>query len=401
MFRLAAPLLFLAGPHVCLFAQPPHPIGFADTLLFNDSLNYSAFGYEGPAPLFVQAWFPLDGTIAEPAGRLDPRNLRFHELRGPRLPDKLQPVYQQLLLRMDSAFIEYCLRYPFDGDDPIDYAPFTAWQVKDSLFALGTHAFRAHLPLTASRPVILYHHGSQGLCDENVGMAEYFAENGFVFLSCNFHWPLEGAMYGTPLVWEPDSHSIRTMLRFARQLANGGKVFYIGHSWGAQEGWCTLHEPGLADAFISLETTMEWKTDTAEVRDKWPHVLEAITTHRYPMPILMVADTEGEPPFPLFAGVQGDPAMAGRVVRYLDPKEPFGHESYTSAYLLRRAGEGRFPVPDREALDAQFDLHAALLDELLAFLLEQEGMPGDPPHHRTDDRFHRFPDPSPSVPDGR
>jgi pimeloyl-ACP methyl ester carboxylesterase len=70
----------------------------------------------------------------------------------------------------------------------------------------------------------------------------------------------------------PHHAAIRT------NLANGNKVFYIGHSWGAQEGWCTLHEPGLADAFISLETTMEWKTDTAEVRDKWPHVLDAITT---------------------------------------------------------------------------------------------------------------------------
>jgi pimeloyl-ACP methyl ester carboxylesterase len=387
MSRLAFSLLFLLVGISPSEAQDPHPIGYADTLLFNDSLHYTAFGYDGPAPLFVQAWFPLGGTIAEPVGRLDPNNLRFHELRRPKLPPALQEVHQQLLLRMDSAFIEYCLRYPFDGDEPIEYAPFTEQQVKDSLFALGTHAFRAGLPLDAGRPVIVYHHGSQGLSDENVWMAEYFAENGFVFLSCNFHWPLEGKMYGTPLVWQPDRSSIRTMLRFARQLANGNKVFYIGHSWGAQEGWCTLHEPGLVDAFVSLETTMEWKTDTAEVRDKWPHMLEAITTRNYPMPILMVADTEGEPPFPMFAGVQGD-------VRYLDPKEDFGHESYTSAYLLRRAGDGRFAIPDREALDAQFDLHAGLLEELLAFLQDQAERPVTPPHHGQGDPFHRFPVPA-------
>lgn len=363
-------------------AQTPHPIGFGDTLLYVDDLHYSGFGYDGPAPLFVQAWFPLVGTIAEPVGRLDPNNLRFHELRRPKLPPVLQPVYQQLLLRMDSAFIEYCLRYPFDGDDPIDYAPFTEEQVKDSLFALGTHAFRAALPLDGDRPVILYHHGAQGLSDENVWMAEHFAENGFIFLSSNFHWPLEGAMYGTPLVWEPDRTSIRTMLRFARQLANGGKVFYIGHSWGAQEGWCTLHEPGLADAFISLETTMEWKTDTAEVRDKWPHVLEAITTHSYPMPILMVADSEGEPPYPMFAGVRGD-------VSYLDPKEPFGHESYTSAYLLRLAGAGRFNVPDAVLLEEQAALYKALLGELLQFLQAQAGVSVHKPEYPEGDPFHR------------
>lgn len=127
---------------------------------------------------------------------------------------------------------------------------------------------------------------------------------------------------------------------------------------------------------------MEWKTDTAEVRDKWPHVLDAITTHHYPMPILMVADSDGEPPYPLFKGVRSE-------VRYLDPKRPFGHESYTSAYLMRRAGEGRFALPDGEALRAQADLYAAMLDELLAFLQEQCGRPVTRPVQRQDDPFHR------------
>jgi pimeloyl-ACP methyl ester carboxylesterase len=366
-----------------LHAQQPHPIGFADTLLFNDSLHYSAFGYDGPAPLFVQAWFPLGGTIAGPEGRLDTDNLRFRDLRKPTLPPVLQRMHSELLLRMDSAFIEYDLRYPVDGDEPIDYAPFTEKQVKDSLFALGTHSFRAALPQGTSRPVIVYHHGSQGLSDENVWMAEHFAENGFIFLSSNFHWPLENAQYGTPLVWEPDRSSVRTMLRFARQLANGNKVFYVGHSWGAQEGWCTLHEPGLADAFISLETTMEWKTDTAEVRDKWPHVLDAIITHSYPMPILMVADTKGTPPFQMFNGVRGE-------LHYLDPKEPFGHESYTSAYLMRRAGEGRFPVPDRDRLHEQTVLYEALLKEMLAFLQRHADIPIQQPVYPDGDPFHRW-----------
>lgn len=376
------PLVLLPAVHLAAQAGGPSPVGFADTLLFSDSLHYRAFGYDGPAPLFLQAWFPLGGTIASPVGGIDPVPLRFSDLRTPRLPPTLQRVHHELLLRMDSAFVEYDIRYPVDGDEPIDHTPFTEAQVKDSLFAGRTHAFRAELPLNASRPVILYHHGSQGFSDENVWMAEHFARNGYIFLSCNFHWPVEEAMYGTPIVWEPDRHSIRTVLRFARQLAHGSKVFYIGHSWGAQEGWCTLHEPGLVDAFVSLETTMEWKTDSAEVRDKWPQVLEAITTHSYPMPILMVADTDSEPAFPMFRGVRGD-------ITCLDPREPFAHESYTSAYLMRLAGEGRFALPDREALQGQHDLYMALLDELLAFLQAQGGSPVTPPVDRRRDPFHR------------
>lgn len=352
-----------------------HTIGFVDTLLFNDSLRYTGSGYDGPAPLFVQVWFPLS---TEPiTAPLSHAQLRERTLDGP-----LQRVYDELLLRMDSAFIEYDLRYPIGGDEPIDYAPFTEAQVKDSLFSLPTRSHRPAVPQALDLPVVLYHHGSQGLSDENVRMAEHFAANGFIFLSCNFHWPLEEKQYGTPLVWEPDRSSIRTMLRYARQLANGKKVFYIGHSWGAQEGWCTLHEPGLADAFVSLETTMEWKTDTAEVRDKWPHVLEAITSHSYPMPILLVADTDGEPPFPMFKGVRGDP-------RYLDPKQPFAHESYTSAYLMRQDCAGRFALPDAVELHQQAELYEALLEELLAFMQEQAGLQVHLPAYPEGDPFHR------------
>ncbi len=357
-------------------ASAPYHVGFVDTLLFNARQHYAAFGYDGPVPLFVNVWYPLTtdpGTTP----------LSYAELRERALDGPLRRVYDELLSRMDSAFIEYDLRYPVGGDEPIDPSPFTEVQVKDSLFALPTGSHRPNGVRALDFPVIVYHHGSQGLCDENVRMAEHFAANGFIFLACNFHWPLEGKPYGTPLVWEPDRSSIRTILRFADQLANGNKVFYIGHSWGAQEGWCTLHEPGLADAFVSLETTMEWKTDTAEVRDKWPYVLEAITRHSFPMPILLVADTEGEPPFPLFKGVRGD-------LRYLDPRRPFAHESYTSAYLLRLRAKERFNVPDAEALREQEALYSALLDELLSFFQQQAGLPVQWPLYPDGDRFHRF-----------
>lgn len=339
-------------------------------MLFNERQHFAAFGYDGPAPLFVQLWFPL--TEAPQTPPLSLAQLRQRSIEGP-----LRRVHDELLLRADSAFIEYDLRYTFGEEAPINYTPFTEQQVKDSLFALSTHAHRAALPEHIDRPLIVYHHGSQGFSDENVRMAEHFAANGFVFLSCNFHWPLEHALYGTPLVWEPDTGSIRTVLRYAMQLANGNKVFYIGHSWGAQEGWCTLHEPGLVDAFVSLETTIEQKTDTAEVRDKWPDVLDAITMHSYPMPILMVADTDGEPPYPMFKGVRAD-------IRYLDPKRSFGHESYTSAYLKRLEGEGRFAVPDAETMREQEAIYHALLQEMLAFLEEQANMKVHRPEYEED-----------------
>jgi hypothetical protein len=371
----SAPVWLALGLAHALHAQDPLSVGFADTVLFL-ATPYSGYGYAGPAPLFVQAWFPIDGPAPGPA-------LTYHQLRQPALPPALQPVHRALVAHMDSAFVDYCLREPFDDVEPIDYAPFTIWQVKDSLLAGRTRSHRAPLPLDHAAPVVLYHHGAQGLSDENVWMAEHLAAHGFLFVSANFHWPMEGAMYGESLVDGPDTAGIRTMLRFTRRLANGANVFFVGHSWGAQEGWCQLHEPGLVDAFISLETTMEWKTDTAEVKEKWPEVFAAITTHAYPMPILMVADTDSLPPFAMFRGVRGD-------VRYLDPQEAFGHESYTSAYLLRLAGRGRFAVPDAALMEAQERTYRALLDEVLAFLRVQAGMPVRAPAHPHGDPFHRW-----------
>jgi hypothetical protein len=110
MARIAFGLLLLLVVSSSSSAQATHPIGFANTIHFNGNLHYSAFGCKGPAPLLVQVWFPLGGTIAGPEGRLDPVALRFRDLRTPTMHASLQRVHSELLLRMDSAFIEYCLR---------------------------------------------------------------------------------------------------------------------------------------------------------------------------------------------------------------------------------------------------------------------------------------------------
>ncbi|MCB0791244.1 MAG: alpha/beta fold hydrolase [Flavobacteriales bacterium] len=336
-------------------------VGYADTLLFNEGLHYTGSGYTGPAPLFVQVWFPTAATAAAP---LTHGQIRQRQLDGP-----LRAVYQELVRRMDSSFVEYDLRYPLGGDVPIDYTPFTERQVLDTLLTWPTRCHRAPLPERTDAPVILYHHGSQGSGDENEEMAEYFASRGYTFVSANFHWPLERAMYGTPLEWRPDRGSIQRMIDFARGLTTSDSVFYVGHSWGAQEGWCTLHVPGLAQAFVSLETTIEWKTDTVEIEDKWPHVFEAVRTHRYALPILLVANTEGAPPYPFFVN-------AGDDIRYLDPRDPFSHESYTSAAFLRLAMPDGASLPDRAELEAQHATYRQLLRAMALFFDEVRAGPG-------------------------
>lgn len=331
-----------------------HAVGYQDTVITVAGERYAQFGYDGPAPLFVNIWHPLHGTPEQEAP------LTWRALRSKTATGAIGRVKDELRMRLDSSFIEYDLRYRFDGDEPIDYGTAGAAAVFDAILDSPTKSHRARLHHPAKTPAIVYHHGSQGLSDENLWMAEYFASLGYVFVSANFHWPLEHAMYGTPLAWGPDSAAVATLIGFARTLTATDSVFYIGHSWGAQEGWCLLHEPGLAQAFVSLETTMEWKTDSAEIKYKWPDVHHAIRTKRYPMPILMIADTEKGPPFASFSAVRGSVTQA-------DPNAAFGHESYTSAYLLRHAQRQRFPQPDEVQMETQLRTYRSMLELIEAW----------------------------------
>lgn len=342
-------------------------IGYTDTVVTVAGQRYEQFGYSGPAPLFVSIWHPLSSASTQRIP-LTWRELRHRALSGP-----LKKTYDELLLRMDSSLIEYDIRYPINSDEPIDHGPGGPSAVKEALLDLPTHGVRAPMEGKSARPVIVYHHGSQGLSDENLWMAEYFASRGYVFVTANFHWPLEHAMYGTPLVWRPDAASVSTLIELARSLSTTDSVFYIGHSWGAQEGWCLLHEQGLAQAFVSLETTLEWKTDTMEIKDKWPYVHEALRTKNYPMPILMVADTENGPPFASFAAARGRITQA-------DPVLDFDHEGYTSAYLMRHAVKERFPQPDSTELESQRSTYRAMLtliDDWFATVRHHDPFPAD------------------------
>lgn len=356
--------LVLFGSIVCQAQQRfewniplgPHAVGFHDTLLFVEDLTYQGHGYQGPAPLFVQHWFPL----AEPPGHV---HCTYGGLRERRLPGALLPVYQDLLLRMDSAYIGYYLSGTYHTREPISFAPFTAAQVLDTLKAFGTNSHRTRPRRRTDAPVIVYHHGAQGQSDENHFMAEYFASRGYAFVSANFHWPLEDKMYGTPITWAPSPAALHALIRHARGLGTSDSVFVIGHSMGAQAGWMHLHTPGIAQAFVSMETTIEFKSDTAEIRDLWAQVHRTLKDEgrRVPMPVLAMANTRTDAPFGYFAGHSTGPML------HATAKADLGHDSYTSAFHLRHFLQARYPQPDGAIMAEQLALYGEHLRLIGAF----------------------------------
>ena len=332
-------------------------VGFCDSLIFCDQEKYDQYGYEGAYPLFLQIWHPLSDSVGG-------KKLTLKELRERSLSEELEGVYQPLIQKMDSASVWYNVSQDFVDYDSIDYGGYTHYEVLDTFMNYKTHSIYHPLEKNIGYPVIVYHHGSQGLSDENSAMAEYFASRGYIFISSNYHLPLENKTYGHSQGSGQESIRItKRVMNFAKDISQGEDIFYIGHSWGAQIGLSFLFEPDWAKAFVSMETTLEfWSKE--DVSNKWTTLDDILKKHRkdYNLPILFLANTMEDKPFEIFEGINKGYGL------HVSSKLEFGHESYTSAYLLRYMFEEQFPQPDVPEMKLQLELYAKHLLLIEKFL---------------------------------
>ena len=345
-----------------------YKVGFADTLIFNEELTYEQFGYKGPAPLFVQVWYPLGQAM-------ESDQMAFYQFREREVPENLRQVYRQLCKELDSSFVAYNIKEEFSTYDPIDYGSYSYGDVLQMLKSYRTRSHHKPLLRIPGLPVIVYHHGSQGLSDENFIIGEFFASKGYLFLSSNFHLPYENQPFGLREGVSDNSSNLETVLAFARSLAGTEWVIFIGHSWGAQVGWTYLHRKGWADAFVSWETTMEFKQNLEEIQNKWPFVFTVLQQRKekFSLPILHIANTRQNQPFPFFEGHNTKPTY------FVTAREEFGHESYTSAYLLRYFFGDQLKLPDAESLKGQvvlYGLHLQIIERFLGSVLQGQPFPG-------------------------
>jgi len=158
------------------------------------------------------------------------------------------------------------------------------------------------------------------------------------------------------------------MIRWAKENGNGD-VFFIGHSWGAQQGWCTLHNPGPVKAFVSLETTVEMRTDTSVIKEFWPLVYESLKTNsnKLPIPVLQFSNTEKDEPFAFF-----EKSCTSTFVQ-AGYKTYFPHNAYTSVFFSRMWMNEQLNNPDQKALLLYHQVYVKHLEMIHQFLL----------HHKT------------------
>ncbi len=332
-----------------------YQVGFCDTIIYSDQQSYSQFGYKGPTPFFLQIWHPIK--------KVNGKIMTFQDYRKRNVPIHLVNVYQTLLTQMDSSFVWYNITEDFVDYDSIDYGNYSYFQVLDTLKQYCTKSYYEKINTNNNFPVIVYHHGAQGLSDENFILAEYFASRGYIVVSSNYHLPCEGKTYGHfSGIKDEAIHHSKSVTRFARNLTKNKKTFYIGHSWGAQTGITYLHEKGWADAFVSLETTLEF-WDSLKIETTWPQLNKVMKEHKkdYELPMLFVANTQNDEPFSFFEGI------ANATTFHVSAQEEFGHESYTSGYLLRYLYNDKFPQPDSLELKSQLNLYTRHLKLIETF----------------------------------
>ena len=334
-------------------AQENYFVGFTDSLTFDESSVYEEYGWSGSTPIFLQIWFPLEE-------KPNSISLEFGDFRSLDLPKKLEKVKKRLDEESDRSFILYNVQEDFPEYNPIDYGEYSNEDVLAAIKKIKTKSYRSQELPKGKYPVILYHHGTLGCAEENFLMAEYFASRGYIFISANYHLPFDNQGFGIEETSSFELNRIKAVNQLAKQIAESQKLFYIGHSWGAQMGWTYLYEDGWADGFISLETTIEWK-EPKDIKEMWPKVYEVIKEdkQKFTTPTLMIANTQKDEPFSFFLKTNKTDLL------FVSAKGGFGHESYTSAFHLRSFLSDQFPQPDSDMMRGQmylYHLHLELME---------------------------------------
>ncbi len=361
-----------------------YTVGFCDTLIFDNevrfdflpdtSVSYEQYDYKGPTPLFVQIWHPIIDVPYTPP-------LTYGDLRHRNLRPDLESVYEPLQQKEDTFFVKYNLSLEITKYDSIDYGA-DYFEVLDDLSEYKTKSYYQKLKEAKDFPIIIYHHGAQAASDDNFILSEYFASRGYIVISANFHLPFESRTYGYEGVKFDDTKLPRRLMEFAQTLVSeNSKVYYFGHSAGAQVGFKFLHEVDRLDGFVSLETTMEetklrWLAKLYLLsKFGWPDLAKEINKHKdeYDFPIFMIANTRADKSFALFKGITS-PLMV-----HASERKWFSHDAYASSFHMRYLYRHKWAQPDIHITELQLELYVKLLKLIESFLEQSQTGKFNPP----------------------
>lgn len=336
-------------------------IGFMDTLIFDASYPYKAFDYSGPKPYFIQIWHPLKKTSKKV------KYLLLNDFFKIKKNDQLNKVQEQLENNYKEIIIRDFIFENLETADTNKYGNYSHKDIFNLLLTLETRSIRQSIADSLNFPIIIYHHGSQSNSFENYAMAEYFASRGYIFIASNFHLPYENTIFGlkpfSQLIKNEEEGSITTILKFAQSLNTSQPIFFIGHSWGAQMGFRTFNQNTNIKGFVSLETTLEYKTEHDELIEMWPEVFQKIITEKanYPFPILLCAAVGKDKSFGIFE------ELNAQQITYASTKKEFEHNAYLTLFYLRNFITKKIPQADKAILKNRLSLYIKHLEMIHRF----------------------------------
>lgn len=339
-----------------------YQVGFKDTIIFDTEYQYEAFNYVGMKPHFIQIWFPLTEKIK------NPNYCKFKDFFEVPKNDTLSEVQMQLKKHYHEAVIRDFIEENLASGVANDFGNFSYDDIRNLIGETKTKSI-FHNDLKLSHfPVIIYHHGSQSFSFDNFAMAEYFASRGFIFVAANFHLPYENTQFGLKpfgkIILGEEEQSLKSVVLFAKKLSDSKSIFFIGHSWGAQMGLRTFDNDTTIKALISLETTIEFKTDQEKIKEMWPELFQKVIVEHafYPFPILFCAATGQKKPFTFFENIN-----TSRVV-FASTKEEFEHNAYLSSFYLRLFLKNEVNQTDKEILQDRLLLYNKHLELIYEFI---------------------------------
>jgi hypothetical protein len=283
----------------------PHPVGFRSFILLDESRKYDG---EGRRPILFAVWYPASDVREagmEYAGYLHVPDVAAHPLFRGRMERFVSDTLAESLFNKWPDIDR--TRLPADklisalANAPSPVLSREERDAMDKLLATRTHAHRDAPQLTGRFPVILNHPGAGGPFQDNSVLCEYVASYGYVVVSSAFESPYPSVVASNIGDLEMFIADLAFMARETQgwPYADPGKFGAIGHSIGAQNllRWVG-HRKCPVKAFVSLDTTMEYATESDK---RWAYMriaMRKLTPPRIPM--VLFAQARLKPNFSVF-----------------------------------------------------------------------------------------------------
>jgi hypothetical protein len=347
--------LFLVGlpaaaqTHMKLNAEyGPYTIGMRDTIIFDFNQKFTHGTYDGPKPFFIKIWHPSRQISQNPS-------LQFRDFFPTGITGAVQPIADSLKQIFTNEMIEYAIcRTLTDEENPSFGA--TQKQLLEDMMNSTTSTNKKLAMLPGKLPCIVYLHGGGGFNFDNFLFCEYMASHGFIVISSNYNWPAPKykPTAGTDKnIYRRLTTNLDRIAAFTKSLhhVDLGKVYGVGHSWGAQTLilFDSLATKPFKKMFL-LHTTLEEKSEQF-IAKNWPELSGLLKNpnNHLSTPCIVFAPKHPEPTFSIFL------RNKNTHYTYIHTETPMSHDGFISLGNFRHFFSRKYQLSETGLLKQQFD----------------------------------------------